>query len=268
MAEENVQAASATEAVKPAENLIHLTIDGKECTCEKGAFLLQVAKDNGIFIPTLCNHPAFEGRGACRVCIVEVEIRGRGKIVTSCVYPVEQDCAVYTNSDTVKEERAMVLALLKARSPESIRISKLAEHYGAPSFDRFVTLDGEKCIVCGLCMQACESLGTGAISLVLRGTDKKVDTPYSNPSLDCIGCLSCANVCPVDAIEFTDDGKTRHIWGCDFELVHCASCGEVMGTPEMLLKASKETGEEVATLCDACKKEKIGEDLKQVYHLI
>lgn len=251
-----------------AEPLVHLTIDGTECTCEKGAFLLGVAKKAGIFIPTLCNHPAFEGRGACRMCIVEVEIRGRKKVVTSCVYPVEQDCIVYTHSEKIDEERAVITSLLAARSPESPRIAQLAQFYHAPSTSRFVTLENEKCIVCGLCMQACESLGTGTISLVDRGTSKKVDTPYSNPSKDCIGCLSCANVCPTDAIAFTEDGTTRHIWGRDFELVHCACCGEVMGTPEMLAKAARETGEEPATLCDACRKEKIGEDLREIYHRV
>ena len=56
-----------------------ITIDGKECTCEKGEYLYDVAKRNGIFIPVLCRSDAFDDhRACCRVCIVEVEER-RGR---------------------------------------------------------------------------------------------------------------------------------------------------------------------------------------------
>ena len=62
---------------------INLTIDGVACTCEHGEFLYDVAKRNGIDIPVLCRSDAFDDhRACCRICIVEVEIRGRTKIVT------------------------------------------------------------------------------------------------------------------------------------------------------------------------------------------
>ena len=53
--------------------LLHITIDGKDCTCERGEYLWDVAKRNGIPIPVLCRSDAFpEHRACCRVCIVEV----------------------------------------------------------------------------------------------------------------------------------------------------------------------------------------------------
>ena len=68
-----------------------IKINGQDCSCEKGEYLLDVARRNGFYLPTLCNHDAFEGQGCCRLCIVEVFERGRGKIVVSCVYPVESE---------------------------------------------------------------------------------------------------------------------------------------------------------------------------------
>ena len=72
-----------------------ITIDGKACTCQPGEFLIDIAKRNGIFIPTLCGKQlALRGRGCCRVCIVELVERGhskrskRSKMVVSCIYPV------------------------------------------------------------------------------------------------------------------------------------------------------------------------------------
>ena len=80
--------------------MLNIRIDGKECACQKGEYLYDVARRNGIAIPVLCRSDAFANhRACCRICIVEVEIRGRRKVVTSCVYPVEQECDVFTKSE-------------------------------------------------------------------------------------------------------------------------------------------------------------------------
>ena len=84
--------------------MLTITIDGVECTCEKGEYLYDVAARNGIWIPVLCRSDAFDDhRACCRICIVEVEIRGKRKVVTACVYPIEQECAVYTKSEKILE---------------------------------------------------------------------------------------------------------------------------------------------------------------------
>ena len=99
-------------------DMITVTIDGIECTCEKGEYIYDVAKRNGIKIPTLCRHDAFEDhRACCRICIVEVEQRGRTKVVTSCVYPIDGECEIRTNSERIQEERAVLYVLLGHRVP-------------------------------------------------------------------------------------------------------------------------------------------------------
>lgn len=249
---------------------IKVTIDGKECFCEPGEYLYDVAKRNGIFIPVLCRSDAFEDhRACCRVCIVEVETRGKSKVVTSCVYPVEEECEVRTASDKIKEERGVVMALLAHRAPDSDIIGGMAQGMGgANGFERLTALESGKCILCGLCVQACDSLGTGAISTVLRGTEKRVDTPYSNPSKSCIGCLSCANVCPTGEIEYSETASTRSIWNRDFDLVHCEQCGAPMGTVDMIERAAAETGVEVSTVCDACRKKALADEMMQTYRYV
>ena len=248
---------------------IKVVIDGKKCTCDYGEYLYDVATRNGIFIPVLCRHEGFEDhRACCRICIVEVEINGRSKVVTSCVYPLERDCIVRTNSKKIKEERAVVMALLSHRAPDAQPITQMANFMGGgddQGFAKLVSLDKSKCILCGLCVQACDSLGTGAISTVNRGTDKEVNTPYGNPSLSCIGCLSCANVCPTDAIEFKETVKTRTIWNRKFDLVKCTKCGEVIGTKEQIEHSRKDVDVINADLCDACRKTCTAEVMRKSY---
>ena len=248
--------------------MLTITIDGVECTCEKGEYIYDVARRNNIAIPVLCRSDAFsEHRACCRICIVEVETRGRRKVVTSCVYPIEQECAVYTKSEKILEERAVILSLLARRAPSAKCIADMNEMWGREGFERLVTIDNEKCILCGLCVQACDSLGTGAISTILRGTEKKVDTPYGMPSDFCVGCLSCANVCPAGAIDYAQDETTRTIWKRSFELVFCAECGSIMGTPESVRHAVGADGE-APVLCDSCRKKHLADEMMQTYRYV
>ena len=242
-----------------------ITINGHECECEKGEFLLQVAKRNGIEIPTLCHHEAIEGQGCCRLCIVEVIERGRGKIVVSCVYPIEHECEVLTDSEKVVRQRRMILNLLRARAPESSEIEELCEKYGAEKIDRFVRINESKCVICGLCVKACNELSVGAISTAMRGIDKEVMPPYREPSEVCVGCGSCAAICPTNVIEITETDATRTIWGRTFDLVHCSRCGRVIGTPEEIAYAAEKSGEETATLCPECRKHELSVTMAQVY---
>ncbi|MBQ1395314.1 MAG: (2Fe-2S)-binding protein [Lachnospiraceae bacterium] len=242
-----------------------ITINGHECECEKGEFLLQVAKRNGIEIPTLCHHEAIEGQGCCRLCIVEVIERGRGKIVVSCVYPIEHECEVLTDSEKVVRQRRMILNLLRARAPESSEIEELCEKYGAEKIDRFVRINESKCVLCGLCVKACNELSVGAISTAMRGIDKEVMPPYREPSEVCVGCGSCAAICPTNVIEITETDTTRTIWGRTFDLVHCSRCGRVIGTPEEIAYAAEKSGEETATLCPECRKHELSVTMAQVY---
>jgi NADH dehydrogenase/NADH:ubiquinone oxidoreductase subunit G len=65
---------------------IHLQIDGKEVVASEGMTILEAAQTVGIAIPTLCHHEKLEPYGGCRICTVEVEVRGWPKLVASCIY--------------------------------------------------------------------------------------------------------------------------------------------------------------------------------------
>ncbi|QOX62518.1 NADH-quinone oxidoreductase subunit E/F [Anoxybacterium hadale] len=265
-------------------------IDGLTCEAESGEYLLQIAKRNHINIPTLCHEEALAGLATCRICIVEVmdarqkaEERAFGqlnddcgekddrkrKIVTACVYPVVAEIEVLTNSEKLRDMRKAVLTLLMARAPQSDAIGMLAKEYGVEQNHRWSSREDEKCILCGLCVAACDKMGTGAIATVNRGTTRTVSTPFEEPAESCIGCCSCASVCPSGAIPFTDLHGKRTIWNKEFELVSCSWCGEVIGTKEQLEYVGKRNGPSADVhggemLCEHCRAVREASRLKWV----
>ncbi len=243
-----------------------VVIDGRECPCERGEYLLDVARRNGIDIPTLCHHPALPDQACCRVCLAEVDTgRGRRRVVTSCIYPVERKCEVFTDSERVREERGMVLALILKHAPAAEDVRALAERYGAPLLGTFVEADDpdNRCVLCGKCVRACRMLGSGAITTVMRGIEKRVATPYDEPSAECVGCGACANVCPTGNIDVVDDpvGGTRTVWGRTFELVPCERCGAPVGTRESVERAAALAGTEPQALCATCRRGRTAEEV-------
>ena len=92
------------------EGKFTLFIDGKECQATAGQTILDVAKKNGIYIPTLCYFPATTLVGACRVCVVEQE--GARNLVASCAMPASPGMKIRTDTPRVVEARKMVVELI------------------------------------------------------------------------------------------------------------------------------------------------------------
>ncbi len=239
--------------------MITFKIDGREFKAEEGQTILQVARENGIDIPTLCHHEAIEPYGACRLCIVEISRGGHSRIVTSCLYPVEEGLEVKTGSPRVISNRKMILELLLARCSKNKVIKELASQMSIeqPSF-KPEYLEDNDCIVCGLCVRTCEQVvGVSAISLVNRGITKEPASPFLEPATDCIGCGSCYYICPTGAIKMEDRGDTRILynWKVEFKLKKCKVCGNYWAPEKQLEYIRKKWGlpEEFFDICPTCK---------------
>ncbi len=194
---------------------MQITINGIACECEMGETILTIARRNNIFIPTMCYHDKYPGEGACRLCVVEVIDKGWTTVVASCIYPVTREIVVVTDSERIWKYRKMILTFMQRRAPQSKMIEEMCEKYEVPDYSLRSIKKG-RCILCGLCVRACDKIGIHAIAKVRRGTGKKISTPYDEPSAVCIGCGLCAKVCPTGAIQITETETSKIIWGKEF----------------------------------------------------
>lgn len=227
-----------------------ITVDGREICAYPGETVLQAARREGIWIPSLCYSDATEPTSSCRLCMVElIEKNGRSKLVTSCSYPVSDGLKISTESEKLTKIRKTLLKLLYAQAPENPLILELMKHYDVEPEKKLKEKDGQ-CILCGLCVQVCKKLGSSSIATVQRGTIKKVSTPYDIQAASCIGCASCATSCPTKCIEVADTEEGRTIWNKKFGWVRCEKCGIII-TTDKHYKASTDSD---TALCSDCKK--------------
>ncbi len=178
--------------------MVRFKLNGQEAEGQEGQYLLPVARQHGVEIPTLCHHPVLEPAGLCRLCTVAVFDGRRTRFVTACNYPIWEGMEVFTDTAEVHAGRRLIVELLLSRCPEVPLLQRLAARYGIEK-PRF-TPEGDDCILCGLCVRMCEKVGGGAISLTGRGVEMAVDSPFHVPTEVCLGCGACASVCPTGHI--------------------------------------------------------------------
>jgi len=167
--------------------LVTIQINGKPVRAPKGATVLQAAKTAGVDIPTLCHDERVEPYGACRMCMVEVEKRGRKRMVASCLYPVEEGLNVQTESDEITRVRRMIIELLWPSSQQ------YARRYGVTK-SRFST-GMTDCSLCGLCVRYCaEVKKANLLYFKGRGVDRK-PALVEGSQLECANCGECFSMC-------------------------------------------------------------------------
>ncbi|MGD8230308.1 MAG: 2Fe-2S iron-sulfur cluster-binding protein [Desulfobacteraceae bacterium] len=179
---------------------IFLQIDGREIEAEEGTTILEAARSVGIFIPTLCHHEKLEPYGACRICVVEVDARGRTNLVAACLHPVEQDLVVKTRSEKVDKTRKILLEQFLAHAPDAEVLQDLAQEYGADK-NRFQK-EASFCILCGLCVRYCtEVKEKNAVGFFDRGTSREISFIPEIASKECWNCKECFPLCPTSYLQ-------------------------------------------------------------------
>jgi len=165
---------------------VTLEINGTSVQAPQGATILQAAKSAGIQIPTLCDDERLEPYGACRMCMVEIQKRGRTRLVASCLYPVEEGLTVQTESPKVQRVRKTIIELLWPAG------QRYAKQYGVTG-SRFNT-GMVDCSLCGLCVRYCAEIKkSNVLYFKGRGIDRK--PAMIEGSTLCSSCGECFSLC-------------------------------------------------------------------------
>lgn len=212
--------------------MIEIMINGQTIQAEKNHTILQVAKENQIKIPQLCFHPALKPSGSCKLCGVEVSLaHGKHLVMLSCILKVKENLEIKTDSPLVKATREKAFNRLLQMAPDSSRIRTLARE-----FKVVVTPPPNGCIRCRLCIRVCNEI-VKAKALKMVKTDKGHQVVAEAGC--CIGCGTCANLCPTQIIQVRDVGNVRtvsikqEIIG-QLPLERCEGCGKMYATANFL----------------------------------
>jgi formate dehydrogenase alpha subunit len=226
--------------------MVRLTIDGKQIEAQEGKTLLEVALENGIYIPSLCYLSNVAPISSCRVCLVEVE--GVDKPVASCTTPAVDGLKVKTQSERLTELRKNALQLMLINHPldcpvcdkaGECRLQNLTYELGItsqmfelekvpPQIDYLSPLierNESRCIRCGRCVSVCyEVQGYGAYRFNESGFQMAIDTIDGGP-LNCDFCGQCVTACPVGAILNKLFKYRSRAWELEKVATVCPYCG-------------------------------------------
>jgi NADH-quinone oxidoreductase subunit G len=215
---------------------INLIIDGKKVAAEKGMCILEAAHMNGIEIPSLCYLRHINEIGSCRVCLVEVEIKGVKTLQASCVYPATEGLVVYTSSPRVRRVRkTMVELLLSDHHREcttcvrnlNCELQNIADNLGIRNIkytgemktipiqnqNSFIIRDYNKCIKCRRCEAICSKVQeVNVYSGINRGYDTVIAPAFMQDlsQVACITCGQCVIACPTASL--TEKECLESVW--------------------------------------------------------
>ena len=219
---------------------VTLTVDGFEVTVPDGTSVMRAAAAAGIEVPKLCATDSLDAFGSCRLCLVEID--GRKGTPASCTTPVAPGMVVHTQTERVQRLRRGVLELYASDHPaigltdaangdselqrmtaraglREMRYRPVTDHASRHRTDGtenpewravddsnpYFTYDPAKCIVCSLCVRACDDIqGTFALTIEGRGFDSRMSAGTSLDnylSSDCVSCGACVQVCPTGSLQ-------------------------------------------------------------------
>ncbi len=232
------------------DNMINVTIDGKQCQAKEGEFILNVARANDIFVPALCYQTKCSPTLACRLCLVEAD----GKQVYACNAKAKDGMQITVNTPNIVKERRAIMEVYDVNHPLQCGVCDQSGECELQNYSLYMKVDAQSyavqdvsrpaanwgvmkydpglCIVCEKCVTVCKDMiGSNALGTVKRGAealdkDYKANMPKDayamwnklNKNLigfeedKCIDCGECIAVCPVGALVSSDFQYKSNAW--------------------------------------------------------
>ncbi|MGS0688838.1 NADH-quinone oxidoreductase subunit G [Nakamurella sp. GG22] len=246
--------APAPEPEPVPEGHVRLTVDGVSVIAPKGELVIRTAERIGIAIPRFCDHPLLEPVGACRQCLVEVEMGGRPmpKPQASCTQTVADGMVVKTQLSSPVAEKAqrsnlefLLLnhpldcpicdkggecplqnqtlangsAVSRLRDPKRVFVKPIA-------VSSEILLDRERCVLCQRCTRFSDQIaGDRFIDLLERGSAQQIGINSEEPFQSYFSG-NTIQICPVGALTsagYRFRARPFDLVSTDTVCEHCAS---------------------------------------------
>jgi bidirectional [NiFe] hydrogenase diaphorase subunit len=206
-------------------NVVTLKINDKDVSGRDDETILEIARENGVFIPTLCHLDGLSDIGACRLCMVQA--KGNNKLLPACTTVVQEGMDIVTETPTLAENRKMIVEMLFVEGnhicsicvsnghcelqnmAQIVKIDHIEMAYRYPHREvdashRLFALDHNRCIMCTRCVRVCDEIeGAHTWDVMGRGVEARIiadmDTPWG-ASDTCTSCGKCVQVCPTGAL--------------------------------------------------------------------
>jgi NADH-quinone oxidoreductase subunit G len=223
------------------DKIINFKINGTSVEAINGETILQVARREGIYIPTMCYLAKTTPNASCRMCVVEVkDVDG---FVLSCNTPPTEGAEINTDSDILFKERQNIMKLYNVNHPLQCGVcdksgecdlqnNTLEFELDEQSFATkdqarkkkkwgVLSYDPALCIMCEKCTAVCNQVvGSSALYIKPGGYKSVIDNHFSS----CIQCGECISVCPVGAMASSDFKYTSNVWELKQIPSACAHC--------------------------------------------
>ena len=230
-----------------SERIIHrgktlnVTIDGKVCSGNYGQTILEIARENDIYIPTMCYLTKVSPITACRMCVVDVE--GVDGTVLSCQEKAVDGAVITTDNSELHRHRQNIMKMYDVNHPlqcgvcdksgecdlqnKTLEFGVTSQEFAAKDLKRkkkswgILGYDPSLCIMCEKCVHTCnEVIGAAALYIKPGGYKSTIDMKFSR----CEQCGDCISVCPVGALVSNEFKYTSNAWEAKKIPASCAHC--------------------------------------------
>ncbi len=206
--------------------MINLTINGKSYNISQeqveNRTLWQFLKDNGYYVPILCNYENLKPVGRCRLCVV----KDRGRIKTSCIAPLENGMEIITDDPDLRKYRKWALQFLFSERNhycmycaitshcefQNLGYYTKLDHFSFPTFfnkyeldnsHNHILFDNNRCVLCDRCVRVCSEIaGHFVLETINKGIERLVvaDGGKKLGESSCVSCGLCVQVCPTGTL--------------------------------------------------------------------
>ena len=196
-------------------------IDGKACTAKGGTQLVKAAKENNIYIPTLCNYQGVYPQGSCRICTVTIN----DKFVTACTTKISEGLVVHNNTPELEKFRKSVVEILFSEGNHfcpsceksgicelqalayryRVTVSEFPYMFPSRKIEAWhpkLIKDHNRCIQCKRCIRGIKNdEGKAIFAFGKRGTHVEINIDHdTSKNISDKLARKSMNICPVGAI--------------------------------------------------------------------